>query len=90
MRILLTNDDGIDADGLQALRRGLREVPGVELAVIAPDGNRSAIGRGIKAGVGELESQRKALTTEEAVNLKAQQLAQQAQIQQQKQMANLA
>jgi 5'-nucleotidase len=47
MQVLLTNDDGIDADGLQALRRALLEVEGVELAVIAPDGNRSAIGRGI-------------------------------------------
>ena len=40
MRVLLTNDDGIEAEGLQALRRALREVPGIELAVIAPDGNR--------------------------------------------------
>jgi 5'-nucleotidase len=47
VRVLLTNDDGIEAEGLQALRRALLEVPGVELAVIAPDGNRSAIGRGI-------------------------------------------
>ena len=36
----LTNDDGIEAEGLQALRRALRALPGVELAVIAPDGNR--------------------------------------------------
>jgi 5'-nucleotidase len=47
MRILLTNDDGIEAEGLQALRRALRELPGVELAVIAPDGNRSATARSI-------------------------------------------
>ncbi len=47
MRVLLTNDDGIDADGLQALRRALLRVPGVELAVIAPDGNRSATARSI-------------------------------------------
>src|SRR5213592_4946333 len=47
MRVLLTNDDGIWADGLQALRRGLLETPGVELAVIAPDGNRSAMARSI-------------------------------------------
>ena len=47
MRVLLTNDDGIEAEGLQALRRALLGVPGIELAVIAPDGNRSAIGRGI-------------------------------------------
>ncbi len=47
MRVLLTNDDGIQAEGLQALRRALLDVPGVELVTIAPDGNRSAIGRGI-------------------------------------------
>src|ERR1700733_14391572 len=47
MRVLLTNDDGIEAAGLQALRRALLEIPGVELAVIAPDGNRSAMARSI-------------------------------------------
>ena len=45
MRVLLTNDDGIEAEGLQALRRALLGVPGIELAVIAPDGNRSAMAR---------------------------------------------
>jgi 5'-nucleotidase len=45
MRVLLTNDDGIEAEGLQTLRRALVRVPGVELAVIAPDGNRSAFAR---------------------------------------------
>src|ERR687894_1035158 len=47
MKVLLTNDDGIEADGLQALRRALLRVPEVELAVIAPDGNRSAMARSI-------------------------------------------
>jgi 5'-nucleotidase len=47
VRVLLTNDDGIEAAGLQALRRTLIAVPGVELAVIAPDGNRSAMARSI-------------------------------------------
>src|SRR5260370_38549795 len=47
MHVLLTNDDGIEAAGLQALRRALLEVPGIELAVIAPDGNRSAMARSI-------------------------------------------
>jgi len=45
MKVLLTNDDGIDADGLRTLRRALTRVPGIELAVIAPDGNRSAMAR---------------------------------------------
>jgi 5'/3'-nucleotidase len=47
MRVLLTNDDGIEAAGLQALRRALLALPTVELAVIAPDGNRSAMARSI-------------------------------------------
>src|SRR3712207_3761326 len=47
MRVLLTNDDGIEADGLQTLRRALLAVPDIELAVIAPDGNRSAMARSI-------------------------------------------
>jgi 5'/3'-nucleotidase len=47
LRVLLTNDDGIDAEGLQALRRSLVELEDVELAVIAPDGNRSATARSI-------------------------------------------
>jgi 5'-nucleotidase len=47
MKVLLTNDDGIHAEGLQALRVALLEVPRLELAVIAPDSNRSAVARGI-------------------------------------------
>src|SRR2546423_5956692 len=35
------------ADGLQTLRRALLHLEGVELAVIAPDGNRSARARSI-------------------------------------------
>ncbi len=47
MRVLLTNDDGIEAEGIQALRKALQGVPGIDLAVIAPDGNRSAMARSI-------------------------------------------
>ncbi len=47
LNVLLTNDDGIEAEGLQALRRALMAVRGVRLAVIAPDGNRSAMARSI-------------------------------------------
>jgi len=47
MRVLLTNDDGIHAEGLQTLRRELLGVPDIELVVIAPDGNRSAMARSI-------------------------------------------
>jgi 5'-nucleotidase len=45
MKVLLTNDDGIQATGLNVLRRALLEMPEIELAVIAPDSNRSATGR---------------------------------------------
>lgn len=47
MKILLTNDDGIGASGLHALRRALSTVPDSEIAVIAPDSNRSASARSI-------------------------------------------
>src|SRR5207244_12021548 len=47
MKVLLTNDDGIQATGLHAMRRALLEIPGIELAVIAPDSNRSATARSI-------------------------------------------
>ena len=47
MKVLLTNDDGIQATGLNVVRRALQEVDDVELAVIAPDSNRSATARSI-------------------------------------------
>jgi 5'-nucleotidase len=47
MKVLLTNDDGIAATGLNVMRQALLELPGVELAVIAPDSNRSATARSI-------------------------------------------
>jgi 5'-nucleotidase len=47
LNVLLTNDDGIDADGLQAMRHALARIEHVRLAVIAPDGNRSAMARSI-------------------------------------------
>jgi 5'-nucleotidase len=47
MRVLLTNDDGIQATGLSELRRALLEVPGVELSVVAPNANMSATARSI-------------------------------------------
>ncbi|HEY7935482.1 MAG TPA: 5'/3'-nucleotidase SurE [Solirubrobacteraceae bacterium] len=47
LNVLLTNDDGIDAEGLQCMRRALVSLDDVRLAVIAPDGNRSAMARSI-------------------------------------------
>jgi 5'-nucleotidase len=46
-QILLTNDDGIEAEGLQTLRLALAQLDDVRLVVIAPDGNRSAMARSI-------------------------------------------
>jgi 5'-nucleotidase len=45
--VLLTNDDGIGAEGLQTMRRALAEIEGVEVGVIAPHVNRSATARSI-------------------------------------------
>ncbi len=47
MQVLLTNDDGITAPGLQTARRVLREIDGIDVGVIAPDSNRSATARSI-------------------------------------------
>jgi len=47
LEILLTNDDGIEAEGLQTLRRALCALDDVRVVVIAPDGNRSAMARSI-------------------------------------------
>ena len=47
LEVLLTNDDGIEAEGLQTLRRALVELEDVRVVVIAPDGNRSAMARSI-------------------------------------------
>jgi 5'-nucleotidase len=41
LRILVTNDDGIDAPGLDALVEALRELPDVEVTVVAPAENQS-------------------------------------------------
>lgn len=48
MKILVTNDDGIFSPGIFALKKALEKSGLVE--VIAPDKNRSAIGRGITIG----------------------------------------
>ena len=47
MKVLLTNDDGIGAEGIHALRRALLDVDGIQVDVIAPDANRSATARSI-------------------------------------------
>ncbi len=48
MRILISNDDGIFADGIVALRERLEKVEEIKkIYVVAPDRERSAIGHGI-------------------------------------------
>ena len=47
MKVLITNDDGIQAEGLQALRRALGAQEDLDVHVIAPDSNRSATARSI-------------------------------------------
>ncbi len=47
MRVLLTNDDGIQAQGLHAARAALWAIDGLEVHVIAPNANRSATARSI-------------------------------------------
>ncbi len=48
MRILISNDDGIEAKGIQALRESLEKLTVVkEIYVSAPDQEKSAVGHGI-------------------------------------------
>ncbi len=47
MKVLITNDDGISATGLNALRKELTAVEAIDVSVIAPDSNRSATARSI-------------------------------------------
>lgn len=47
MNILVSNDDGIKAQGLRTLVRTLAGLPGTDVYVCAPDGQRSACGHGI-------------------------------------------
>lgn len=45
MKILLTNDDGIHADGIYALYLALKKIG--DVTVVAPDSERSSVGHGI-------------------------------------------
>ncbi|MBF0479795.1 MAG: 5'/3'-nucleotidase SurE [Candidatus Omnitrophica bacterium] len=45
MRILLTNDDGINAEGILALYKTLK--PLGDVTIVAPDSERSSVGHGI-------------------------------------------
>lgn len=45
MKILLTNDDGINAEGILALYDSLKSL--ADVTIVAPDSERSAVGHGI-------------------------------------------
>ena len=47
MLVLVTNDDGLGAEGIHALRRALCEIEGLEVRIVAPHTNRSASARSI-------------------------------------------
>ncbi|MFA6506936.1 MAG: 5'/3'-nucleotidase SurE [Treponemataceae bacterium] len=47
MRILLTNDDGIDCDGIRFLAQAITKYTGHEVYIVAPDGNRSGVSHSI-------------------------------------------
>jgi 5'-nucleotidase len=44
LRILVTNDDGIDAPGIDSVVEGLKTLPDVELVIVAPAEDQSATG----------------------------------------------
>jgi 5'-nucleotidase len=53
LKVLLTNDDGIDAPGLLALRETVEQVLGdtiTQLYIVAPDCQRSECGHGVSSG----------------------------------------
>ena len=50
MRILLTNDDGIEADGIRAMERHLRSLPSVtQVVTVAPCDGRSSCGHSVNS-----------------------------------------
>jgi len=55
-RVLLTNDDGIEADGLRALRRALEGA--ADVSVVAPAEDRSSVGRALSHDVRIREHER--------------------------------
>ena len=44
VQVLVTNDDGVDAEGIDALVQGLEAVDGIEVTVVAPATNQSGTG----------------------------------------------
>ena len=47
MNILLTNDDGIDSEGILCLSEALRSLEKYQVFILAPDANRSGVSHGL-------------------------------------------
>lgn len=56
LRILVTNDDGYDSDGIDALVQALRDIPEVEITVVAPLTNQSGTSDTTSAGEPEVSA----------------------------------
>ena len=50
LRVLVTNDDGVGAPGIDAVVQALRSLPGTEVTVVAPATNESGTGSRATAG----------------------------------------
>jgi 5'-nucleotidase len=50
LQILVTNDDGIGSDGIDAVVEGLRALPNVKVTVVAPAANQSGKGGTVTGG----------------------------------------
>lgn len=50
MRVIITNDDGIDAPGIHALRQAVARIPGIEPIVVAPESPWSGCGHTLTTG----------------------------------------
>lgn len=50
LRVLVSNDDGVKAPGIDALVKGLRKLPQVKVTVVAPAENQSGSGGKTTAG----------------------------------------
>lgn len=50
LRILVTNDDGYDAEGIDVVVQALRDLPNVKITVVAPKTNQSGTGSKVTDG----------------------------------------
>ena len=50
LQVLVTNDDGVSAPGINAVVQALRSLPGTQVTVVAPAGNQSGTGNRTTSG----------------------------------------